>query len=134
MEASNRTRKIRKEGKYLVFNSQGLYNLSHRFFLRYFRFLTSLVQVILCIWSLIFHCQFFNQVPCDLKHCSIRVNVMAWYTVSATASTYGSSKQYHVMGFFLQGSCSLPVFNFFHLVCLIDLAKLLKLQEINWLK
>ena len=36
--------------------------------------------------------------------------------------------------FYLLGSCNLPVFNFFHLVCLIDLAKLLKLQEINWLK
>ena len=69
-------------------------------------------------------------MPCDLKQCSIRVNVMAWHTVS-TAGTNGSSKHYHVMGIFLPGSCSLPVFNFSHLVCLIDLAKLLKLQEIN---
>ena len=51
-------------------------------------------------------------MPCDLKQCSIRVNVMAWYTVS-TAGTNGLSKHYHVMGIFLPGSCNLPVFNFF---------------------
>ena len=61
----------RAEGKYLVFNSWGLENVSHRFFLRYFRFLTSLVRVFLSILSLIFNFWFFNDVPCDLKQCSI---------------------------------------------------------------
>ena len=45
----------RAEGKYLVFNSWGLENVSHPFFLRYFRFLTSLVRVFLSILSLIFN-------------------------------------------------------------------------------
>ena len=98
------------EGKYRVSNSWGLDNVSRRFFLRYLRFLTSLVRVFLFIWFF-FISSFFTTFNI-LKQCSIRVNVMARYTVS-TAGTNGSSKHYHVMGISLPGSCNLPVFNFF---------------------
>ena len=48
-------------------------------------------------FSHVFGSNTFHHVPCDLKQCSIRVNVMAWCTVS-TAGKNGSSKHYHVMG------------------------------------
>ena len=112
MGASNRIRKIRQK-ETTSYLTLGVGQCKSSFLSTFFRFLTSLVRVFLVFfWSSIFHFYFFHHVPCDLKQCSIRVNVMAWHTVS-TAGTNGSSKHYHVMGIFLPGSCSLPVFNFF---------------------
>ena len=96
MKASNRTRKIKQKentsdltlgiGQCKSSFLSTLFSFSHVFGSNTF------VYLVLDFSFLVFH-----HVPCDLKQCSIRVNVMAWCTVS-TAGKNGSSKHYHVMG------------------------------------
>ena len=121
MDASNRTRKIKQKEN----TSQELDNASHRFFLFYFRFPTSLAQVFLFIWSLIFTSSFCHQIQSKYLGVIHGFNGVYTWFIQSLSCKGNFSIQEAVTCLYLISS---------HLVRLFDLAKLLKLQEINWLK